>query len=90
MDHGVTENSNLELRELPIGARVIIRCKFDWRSAAVSAQREERTVLTIASPTGRRYRKSCPAETIVEMDGILPVIGDGSWREKFVKYDGRW
>ncbi len=84
------QETNLELRELPVGARVIIRCKFDWRSAAVSAQREERVVLTIASPTGRRYRKSCPPETPVEMDGIVPVIGDGAWRETFVKYDCRW
>ncbi len=88
--HFDTEPKTCELRELPIGARVVVRCKFDWRTAAVSAQREERVVLTIASPTGRTYRKSCPVETMVMISGALPVIGDGDWREKFVKYDVRW
>lgn len=82
--------TNCLLRELPVGARLIIRCKKDWRWAAVSALREQRVVLTIASPTGRNYRKSCPAETPVFLNGTLALIGEGIWREDIVKYDRRW
>lgn len=78
------------LSELPVGARLLVRCKSDWRIAAVSARHDERIVLTIASPTGRSYRRSCPAETTVLMDGRLPVIGDGIWRDEFARYDVRW
>ncbi|MBK7705308.1 MAG: hypothetical protein IPJ30_05885 [Acidobacteria bacterium] len=88
-DHSGNE-ARQKLCELPVGARVIIRCKHDWRSAAISRLGEERVVLTIASPTGRNYRKSCPAETFVDLAGTLPVIGEGPWRESFVRYDYRW
>jgi len=90
MDPVGGNNQNRSLGELPIGARLVIRCKSDWRSAAVSARREQRIVLTIASPGGRTYRKSCAPDTEIVFVGTLPVIGTGNWREGFVRYDGRW
>lgn len=86
----VGENQNCSLGELPVGARLLIRCKSDWRSAAVSSRREQRTVLTIASPGGRTYRKSCDSDTEIVFFGTLPVIGIGNWRDGFARYDGRW
>jgi hypothetical protein len=78
------------LSQLPIGARLIVQSKNDWRAAVVSSISEERVVLIITSPSGRNYRKICLAETAVEFDGKIPILGQGTWRENFVKYDFRW
>lgn len=80
----------INLSELPVGSRLIVQCKKDWRTAVVSSISEEKVVLIIASPSGRNYRKVCLAETAVEFDGKIPVLGQGIWRENFVKYDFRW
>ncbi|HNU08853.1 MAG TPA: hypothetical protein PKO33_13885 [Pyrinomonadaceae bacterium] len=80
----------MRLCDLPVGARVLVRCRLDWRSGAISATREDKIVLTIYSPSGRTYRKSCSLETPLTYDGSLPLVGEGTWRETFVKYDVRW
>ncbi len=87
----ITEtHRQINISELPTGARLIIQCKKDWRMAVVSAVLEESVILQICSPTGRTYRKKCAVETFVNLDGALPVLGEGGWRETFAKYDFRW
>jgi hypothetical protein len=80
----------INLCELPTGTRLIIQCKKDWRMAVVSTVREESVILQICSPTGRTYRKKCAVETFVYLDGAIPFLGEGIWKETFAKYDFRW
>lgn len=80
----------VNLCELPTGTRLMIQCKKDWRMAVVSARFEESVVLQICSPTGRTYRKKCAVETFVHLDGAVPFLGEGLWRETFARYDFRW
>lgn len=80
----------INLCELPVGSRLIIQCKNDWRMAVVSSVFEENVVLQICSPKGRTYRKKCTAETFVYFDGAIPFLGEGIWKDTFAKYDFRW
>ena len=78
------------LCEFPIGSRLLVQTKNDWRTAVVSAVLDEGVILRICSPTGRTYRKKCAVETLVDLDGALPILGEGVWKETFAKYDFRW
>jgi hypothetical protein len=80
----------LILGSLPIGARLVIRCRNDWRDATVVACREEKTVLSVGSPSGRTYRLRRPSDSILLLDGCIPVLGEGSWKPSMAKYDLRW
>jgi hypothetical protein len=83
----------ITLRELPIGARLLIRSKTDWRSAVVCRHREEKATLAVCSPTGRTYRLHRNLECEVLIEGfiaILKIETDDTWRENFTKYDFRW
>ena len=82
--------TKINLRDFPIGAKLIVQCKKDWRAAVVSSITEEKITLQIYSPTGRMYRKSYATETLIDLDGIFPILGDGAWREGLAKYDLRW
>jgi hypothetical protein len=85
-----TTERQITLRQLPVGAKLLVQCKKDWRTAVVSGFFEGRVTLIICSPSGRTYRKSCDVETLLDFDGALPLLGDGVWRETFVRYDSRW
>lgn len=86
-----TAENQITLRELPVGAKLLVQCKKDWRTAVVSGFFEEKVTLIICSPSGRTYRKSCAVETLLDFDGAIPLLGAGGiWRETFVKYDARW
>lgn len=85
-----TSETFINLCELPIGARLIVQCKKDWRTAVVSSISEEKVVLIIASPSGRTYRKSCLTDTVIKFEGKIPLLGEGVWREEFANYDFRW
>lgn len=81
------------LRELPIGARLLIRSKTDWRSAVVSRFDLEKAVLSVCSPTGRTYRLRRDLEAEIIFDGRIPILKietEEDWRENFTKYDFRW
>lgn len=81
------------LRELPIGARLLIRSKTDWRSAVVSRFDLEKVVLSVCSPTGRTYRLRRDLESEIIFDGRIPILKietEEDWRENFTKYDFRW
>jgi hypothetical protein len=89
----ITENQ-ITLRELPIGARLVVKCKHDWRSAVVSRfDDEQRVTLIVCSPSGRTYRLRRASETPLVYDGKIPVLPEGcedDWRDEMVQYDARW
>ncbi len=80
------------LADLPIGARLLVRSKLDWRTAAISKIVDENVTLTVASPTGFSYRLKRSLDTEIYFDGIFPIltVSDENWRENFTKYDIRW
>lgn len=81
------------MRELPIGARLLIRSKTDWRSAVVSRFGEEKATLIVCSPTGRTYRLQRLLGAEITLDGKIPILKierEENWRENFTKYDFRW
>lgn len=86
----IAETEQIALSTLPVGAKLLVQCKNDWRMAVVSANVEGKTILRICTAKGRTYRKSCAAETHIVYDGSIPLLGEGFWREELVKYDFRW
>jgi hypothetical protein len=86
-------DDQIALHTLPIGARLLVRSKKDWRTAAVSRIGEEKIVLTICSPTGRTYRLYREPHAGLSYEGIIPILTqdtDENWRENFTTYDIRW
>jgi hypothetical protein len=85
----------IKLSELPIGARLLVRSRTDWRTAAIARFVEETkmVVLTARSPSGHSYRLRRDCETEVMFEGgfaILPADAEDTWRENFSPYDSRW
>ncbi|HEX8147024.1 MAG TPA: hypothetical protein VF591_07590 [Pyrinomonadaceae bacterium] len=80
------------LGSLPVGARLILRCRADWRAATVASFEPDaaRVVLNVASPTGHTYRVRRPADAALAHDGNFPVLGEGRWRAGLARYDVRW
>jgi len=88
-----TPETQITLRELPIGARLLIRSKTDWRTAVVSQFYEEKATLIVCSPSGRTYRLRRLIEMEIVFDGKIPILKsdlDENWRDNFSKYDTRW
>lgn len=77
---------------LPVGARLILRCRADWRTATVAFldAANGRVVLNVASPGGHTYRVRRPADSPLAYDGHFPVLGEGPWRAGLARYDVRW
>ena len=84
-----TENI-LTLGDLPVGARLILRCRKDWRDATIAAVSLETITLSVGSPSGHAYRVRRPADATLSLDGSIPVLGEGCWRVGRVQYDLRW
>ena len=84
-----TENI-LTLGDLPVGARLILRCRKDWRDATIAAVSLETITLSVGSPSGHTYRVRRPADATLSLDGSIPVLGEGCWRVGRVQYDLRW
>jgi len=81
------------LSELPVGARLVVQCKKDWRVAVVSKMDEEKVTLIVCSASGGTYRLRRTLETAIIFDGKIPILQNGceeDWRANFVKYDVRW
>jgi len=86
-----TDENSLTLGLLPTGARLILRCRKDWRDATVvSLVEPERVVLSVASPSGHTYRVRRPADSPLTLEGSIPILGEGSWRAGLARYDVRW
>ena len=87
------EDAATLLGSLPTGARLILRCRADWRAATVASFEPDlgRVVLNVASPGGHTYRVRRPADSELNVDGPFHVLGPkGSWRACFARYDLRW
>lgn len=80
----------LTLADLPTGARLILRCRKDWRDATVAAISLEAITLSVSSPSGHTYRVRRPTDSLLSLDGSIPVLGEGCWRAGRVRYDLRW
>jgi len=81
----------LTLSDLPVGARLVLRCRKDWRDATVAAVSAEMVTLSVGSPGGHTYRVRRPADSLLALDGSIPLLGEGSgWRAGRVRYDLRW
>lgn len=80
----------LTLSSLPLGARLIMRCRKDWRVAAVAVVLLDKIILSVASPSGHTYRVSRPLDAPLTFDNSIPVLGEGCWRAGMVRYDVRW
>lgn len=80
------------LADLPIGSRLLVRSKKDWRSAVISKVIEESVTLIVSSPTGFSYRLRRNLQTEISFDGEMPILeNEGeNWRDNFTKYDLRW
>jgi hypothetical protein len=75
---------------LPVGAHLILRCRKDWRDATVVAVTTEAVTLSVGSPKGRTYRVRRPPDAALSFEGEIPLLGEGSWRVGFARYDKRW
>jgi hypothetical protein len=83
----------ITLGELPVGARLLVRSRKDWRSAVISRFFEDKATLIVCSPTGRTYRLRRILESEVIFDGKIPILkfdAPEDWRDNFTKYDFRW
>lgn len=81
------------LRDLPVGSRLLIRTKTDWRTAAVARFYEEKATLIVCSPSGRTYRLRRLLEMEIIFDGKIPILKtdiEENWRDNFSRYDERW
>lgn len=80
------------LADLPIGSRLLVRSKKEWRSAVISKIIEETVTLIVSSPSGYSYRLRRNLQTEIFFDGELPILEnlEEDWRNNFVKYDVRW
>ena len=89
------------LAELPPGARLILRCRKDWRAASVSSIGDDCVRLNVASPAGHTYRVRRPHDSLLHFDGAIPVLDASaraaspegeraSWRVALARYDVRW
>ncbi|MBA2341784.1 MAG: hypothetical protein H0V88_15450 [Pyrinomonadaceae bacterium] len=86
-----TETSTLAA--LPLGARLMLRCRADWRDATIISVAPDRITLSVNAPSGRTYRVRRPADAELWFDGAMPVLGDenkGTWRAGLARYDARW
>jgi hypothetical protein len=90
--HASNVGATATLGSLPVGARLILRCRADWRAATVAAYETElgRVILNVASPKGGTYRVRRPADSALNYDGHVPLLGQGQWRACFARYDVRW
>ena len=88
LDVSLTETR--ALASMPVGARLIIRCRKDWRDATIVAVSLETVTLSVISPTGRTYRLRRPPDSPLNFDGPIPILGEGHWRTGLARYDTRW
>ncbi|HZH90452.1 MAG TPA: hypothetical protein VEX70_07485 [Pyrinomonadaceae bacterium] len=81
------------LGALALGARLVLRCRKDWRTATIVRIEPEKITLSVNSPTGRTYRMSRPPDAPLIFDGSVPLLGatdSSGWRAALARYDVRW
>jgi hypothetical protein len=85
--------TKITLDKLPIGSRLMVRSRVDWRFAAVSKIADGRVVLTVCSPKGRTYRLRRDFDAEVDLFGQIPVLKSPLGRDfpgNLGSYDLRW
>ena len=83
----------ITLADIPVGGRLLVRSKKDWRVAVIARKTDEFISISIASPSGYNYRIRRTAEETIYLDGIIPFLPRDEcepWRENFTGYDLRW
>jgi hypothetical protein len=88
--NGLNFSIPLTLGLLPVGGRLIIKCRKDWRHATVASLISNTVVLSVASPFGGTYRVRRPSDAPLYFEGAIPILGIGSWRNGIAHYDMRW
>jgi len=86
-----TEPTTLGL--LPVGSRIVVRSRVDWRHAAIARVAEDTVVLTVHSPSGYSYRLRRGLDAEVCYDGEIAVLSSDhkdNWRKNFSPLDPRW
>lgn len=81
------------LSSLPVGARLVLRCRKDWRVATVSAVDPAGVRLNVASPSGHTYRVRRAPDAALTYEGAIPLLGEvtpAGWRAALARYDARW
>ena len=97
----ILPRETLTLGALPVGARLVVRCRADWRAAVVSEKSVEKITLKVCSPSGSTYRLRRAPELILISDGAIPILLKDAceeddetriafWRAGFARYDVRW
>lgn len=93
-DHGgLDPSATITLSQLPPGARLILRCRKDWRAASVASIEETCVRLSVASPSGHTYRVRRPHDAPLTFDGAIPLLTErdsANWRVALARYDVRW
>lgn len=85
--------TQITLRDIPLGGRLLVRSRKDWRTAVISRINEEKITLSICSPCGRNYWLRRLPEAEIGFDGLIPILkieSHENWRENFSCYDSRW
>jgi len=88
-----TPENQITLADFPVGTRLHIRSKKDWRTAVISKFDNKKVTLIVCSPLGRTYRLRRSLETLIIFDGKIPLLKietEENWRDNFTKYDFRW
>jgi hypothetical protein len=83
----------MTLASLPLGGRLLVRSRTDWRVAVVCRIADDRITISVASPKGYNYRLRRATDASIAFDGEIPflVLEDAeAWRENFSAYDMRW
>ena len=81
------------LGHFPVGCRLLVRTKKDWRFAVVCRKSDEYISLAVASPRGGNYRVRRAADLELSFDGQIPYLianEPDHWRDNFSSYDVRW
>jgi hypothetical protein len=79
------------LAALPLGARLVVCCRKDWRTATVVRIEPDKITLSVSSPNGRTYRLRRTPDASLTFDGDIPLLGTtGHWRNALARYDTRW
>jgi hypothetical protein len=88
-----TAETQVTLAVIPLGGRLLVRSKKDWRVAVVSRIAEGSITLSVASPRGGCYRLRRVPEALISFDGRIPYLQFDpieNWRDNFSAYDVRW
>ncbi|MBX3292246.1 MAG: hypothetical protein KF881_05050 [Acidobacteria bacterium] len=83
----------LKLSDLPLGGRLLVRSKTEWRNAAISRISNERVSISVESKRGRTYKIFRHPETEVakECSFYYVVCGESpDWKTNFLSPDRRW